>query len=333
MFVAYWKRELPVVGFLPFPLLNNLDRDVKPSREQPGEVDNISSLFNPTLPMVNNQQIKLNQINLTYQEWPPKSGCQPVLMLHGMADNSLVWLKLGDFLASQNPTYHLVAPDLRGHGNSSKPETGYFCQDYFTDLENLYQYFNWEKAHIIAHSWSAKLACLWATKYPHRCQSLVLVDPFFINSMPSIFKLTFPILYKVLPFLKLMQSFSNYEEAEKLAKGLKQFQGWTSWQEEIFKYGMEKKADGSWSSKFIKPARNEIFEDVMGEKGLTKKLDLPSLLVLPEAGLNRTSWQIKPYRDYLVNLQIAKVPGNHWAFIVEPDTFNQTIADFLASFS
>ena len=279
------------------------------------------------------KEIKLNNIDISYLEWKNSASVksEPILMLHGMADNSLVWSKLGDFLSSQNPNYHLIAPDLRGHGNSSKPETGYFYQDYFADLEALYQYFHWEKVHIIAHSWSAKIACLWATKFAEKCQSLVLIDPFFINSMPSIFKLTFSILYKVLPFLKLMQSFPDYESAKKVAQGLKQYQGWTAWQEEIFKYNMEQKADQTWSSKFTIPARNEIFEDVMQQKGLSKKLDLPSLLVLPKNGLNRTSWQIKPYQNYLTNLQIAQVSGNHWVFIVEPDTFNSTVAKFLTS--
>ncbi len=197
------------------------------------------------------KQIKLNNINISYLEWHNSSNIEPILMLHGMADNSLVWLKLGQFLSEHNSNYHLVAPDLRGHGNSSKLETGYFYDDYFGDLEALYDYFNWQKIHIIAHSWSAQIACLWATKYPEKCKSLSLVDPFFINSMPSIFKLTFPLLYKVLPFLKLMGSFPDYESAQTVAKKLKQYQGWTSWQEEIFNYGMEQKVDHNWSSKFI----------------------------------------------------------------------------------
>lgn len=285
--------------------------------------------------MVHEQKtVKLDDgINLSYLEWGTPSQSESILMLHGMADHSLVWSKLGDFLATKNSNnYHLVAPDLRGHGNSSKPETGYFYQDYFADIEGLYQYFDWKKVHIIAHSWSAKIACLWATKNPDKCQSLVLIDPFFINSIPSIFKVTFSILYKVLPFLKLMQSFPDYESAKKVAQGLKQYQGWTSWQEKIFNYGMEKKADNTWSSKFTIPARNEIFEDVMRQQGLTKKLDLPSLLILPEKGLNRTSWQIKPYQNYLTNLQTIQVPGNHWAFIIEFEAFHLAISKFFDSF-
>lgn len=285
--------------------------------------------------MYQRQKSKLGNIDLVYLEWKNSknsgNNSENILLLHGMADNCLVWQKLGEYLSANNSDYHIIAPDLRGHGDSSKVETGYFKDNYLEDISNLYHHLKWEKAHIIAHSWSAKIACIWATKNPHLCQSLTLVDPFFINSMPSVFRFTFPILYKVLPFLQLMQSFPDYLSAEKVAKTLKQYQGWTSWQKEIFNYGMEEKNDGYWSSKFPKSARNEIFEDVMREKGLTTPLNLPSLLILPEKGLNRTSWQINPYQQYLTNLTIKQVKGNHWAFIVEPDQFNDAIAQYLQS--
>ena len=271
-----------------------------------------------------NQTVNLNNIQLSYLEW--KQGNQPLLLLHGLADLGLVWSSLGDYLA-QN--YHIIAPDLRGHGDSSKPESGYSFTKYIDDLEALFKYLNWEEAHIIAHSWSAKLACIWATKSPQRFRSLTLVDPFFINSMPSIFQLTFPILYKVLPFLKMMGPFPTYQAAEQQAKKLKQYQGWSSLQQEVFKAAMEQKPDGSWGSKFVKQARNEIFLDVMRVAGLTKSIDIPSLLILPHKGLNRTEWQITPYKTYLTNLEIVQVAGNHWAFLVEPDEFNLTVERFL----
>lgn len=270
------------------------------------------------------QTININNITLSYLEW--NQGKKPLLLLHGLADHSLVWSNLGNYLAKD---YHIIAPDLRGHGNSSKPESGYFFSDYIADLEALLKYLNWEKVHIVSHSWSAKLASIWATKSPQYLQSLTLVDPFFINSMPSIFELSFPILYKVLPFLKMLKEFSSYEEAENEAKKLKQYQGWSQFQQEVFKESIEQKSDRNWSSKFVKQARDEIFKDVMRVAGLTKNIDIPSLLILPENGLNRTEWQIKSCKTFLKNLEIAKVKGNHWAFLVEPDDFNFTVQKFL----
>lgn len=270
------------------------------------------------------QTVNLNNIELSYLEW--NQGQKPLLLLHGLADHALVWLKLGNFLEKD---YHIIAPDLRGHGNSSKPKSGYFFDNYINDLEALLNYLNWQKITVISHSWSAKLACIWATKSPQYFEKLVLVDPFFINSMPSIFRITFPLLYKVLPFLKMLRLFPNYKAAEKEAKKLKQYQGWTEFQEKVFQESIEQNFDGTWQSKFVKQARNEIFIDVMKRAGLTRIINIKTFLIVPKKGLNRTQWQVKPYKKYFYNLKVIEISGNHWAFIVKPDDFNLTVKKLL----
>jgi pimeloyl-ACP methyl ester carboxylesterase len=109
-----------------------------------------------------------------------------------------------------------------------------------------------------------------------------------------------------------------------------QFCGWSEFQQAVFQAGMEQKSDGRWGSKFVVQARDQVFADVLRVAGLTAPLDIPTLLIQPEAGLNRTAWQLKPYCTYLPKLQIQSVPGNHWCFLVEPLPFNQAIATFLA---
>lgn len=266
-----------------------------------------------------------NSMAISYLQWSDRG--MPLLLLHGMADHALVWSSLGDYLSSN---YQVIAPDLRGHGESGKPATGYHFQDYISDLRALINHLGWTQAHILGHSWSAKIAAIWATQQPEVFKSLILVDPFFIDKMPSWIRITFPILYQVLPFLKITRSFDSYQSIEAIARQLKQYKGWSNLQQEVFKNAIEQKADGSWSSKFTLSARGEIFEDVMGFAGLTKTLDIPSLLILPQQGLNRTAWQIQSYKKYLTSLEIKKIPGNHWAFLGEPETFNQAVAEFLS---
>lgn len=266
-----------------------------------------------------------NSMAISYLQWSDRG--MPLLLLHGMADHALVWSSLGDYLRSN---YQVIAPDLRGHGESSKPATGYHFQDYIGDLRALINHLGWTQAHILGHSWSAKIAAIWATQQPEVFKSLILVDPFFIDKMPSWIRITFPILYQVLPFLKITRSFDSYQSIEAIARQLKQYKGWSNLQQEVFKNAIEQKADGSWSSKFTLSARGEIFEDVMGFAGLTKTLDIPSLLILPQQGLNRTAWQIQSYKKYLTSLEIKKIPGNHWAFLGEPESFNQAVAEFLS---
>jgi pimeloyl-ACP methyl ester carboxylesterase len=279
------------------------------------------------------QTLNLSHLHISYLEW--NRGQEPLLLLHGLADSAAVWLSLAEYLsvdapaASRRDRYQVIAPDLRGHGDSSKPNRGYRCGDIIADLEALMDSIGWRSTHVVAHSWSAKVVAVWARQNPQRLRSAILVDPFFIDRMPDWMGLTLPIIYRTLPFLKTMGPFASYDLAEQQARQLKQYRGWSDFQQAAFQAGMEQKSDGRWGSKFVVQARDEIFADTMQVAGLTEALEIPTLFLQPEGGLNRMEWQLKSYRTYLKNLRIQKIPGNHWAFLVEPAAFNQSVADFL----
>ena len=171
-----------------------------------------------TMPL--RQRLSKPDIELSYLEW--NQGEEPLLLLHGLADNALVWSGLGDDLAAD---YHIVAPDMRGHGESSKPEDDYTFESAIADLEALMDHLGWSSAHVVSHSWTGKLAAIWARKNPERLRSMILVDPIFIWKMPSLLRLTFPLLYRYLSFLKGMGPFPSYAEAEAQARQLKQYEG------------------------------------------------------------------------------------------------------------
>lgn len=277
------------------------------------------------------KNIHVKDIQLSYLEWNQETNQAekpPLLLLHGLADLALVWSSLGEYLSDR---YHIIAPDMRGHGETTKPESGYSFAESISDLEALMEYLKWESAHILGHSWTGKLACIWARQHPERFLSMVLVDPIFITKMPGILKLSFPILFKTLETLKGMGPFATFEEAETLARQLGKYEGWSDLQKSVFEGSMEQKPDDKWGSKFTIPARNEIFDEVMDVAGLTEVIEVPTLFVQSEKGVNRMEWQMKPYKQFLKNLKITKVPGNHWSFLVEPEAFNKAVGEFLAS--
>ena len=294
---------------------------------------------------------RLNGIDLSYLEWaiastpaqippPSRSGDptsvasplpvsdshHPVLLLHGLADHAGIWQHLGSHLGL---THSVVAPDLRGHGDSSKPEQGYAYTDIIADLTALMDHLGWPSAHIVGHSWSGKIACIWATQNSERFKSLVLIDPAFTGRFPRWTRITFPLFYRILPFLKTMGPFTHYDEAEQQAKTLKQYQGWSSFQETVFKDSMMQQPDGSWQSKFCVAARDGVFDDFTQVAALTAPITVPTLFVRPEQGLNPRSFQLKPYRTFIEPLKIQSVPGNHWAFLVNPEPTNQIVSRFL----
>ena len=263
-------------------------------------------------------------VDLSYLTWGQG---KPVLLLHGLADHGGVWQNLAEMLSTH---YRCIAPDLRGHGESSKPPaTKYDSRMLAVDLEAIAQHLNLDQVTVVAHSWAAKVALLWARQHPQRIGDLLLVDPFFVNRLPGLFRLTLPILYRTLPFLKVMGPFPTYEAAVVTARTLKQYREWSPLQASVFRSGMEQKSDGSWGSKFAITARNGVFQDTLQLAGLTTAIATPTCLLLPEQGLNRTAFQLRPYRKYLSNLRIISIAGNHWPHLVQPQLFNQTVMAFL----
>ena len=174
-----------------------------------------------------------------------------------------------------------------------------------------------------------KLAPIWARQNPARFCSMILVDPIFITKLPAAMKLTLPIVYRKLDCLKCVGPFATLSQAEAAAKQSGEYADWSEVQQMVFQQQIEQKSDGSWGSKFGIAARNQIFAEVMKVAGLTENIDIQTLFVQPEKGVNRMAWQMQPYNRYLKNLTVAKVPGNHWSFLTQPETFNQTVADFL----
>lgn len=279
--------------------------------------------------MPNRKTLHLPEIELSYLEWQPETGKEKVprlLLLHGLADSACVWTSLGNYLSNR---YHIVAPDMRGHGESSKPKTGYTFESAIADLEALMAHLNWSDAHILGHSWTGKLAPIWARQNPDRFCSMILVDPIFITKLPAAMKLTLPIVYRKLDCLKCVGPFATLSQAEAAAKQSGEYADWSDVQQMLFQHQIEQKSDGTWGSKFAIPARNQIFAEVLKVAGLTENIDIQTLFVQPEKGVNRMAWQMQPYNRYLKNLTVAKVPGNHWCFLTQPETFNQTVADFL----
>ncbi|MEG4803238.1 alpha/beta hydrolase [Microcoleus sp. ARI1-B5] len=278
--------------------------------------------------MFTRKSLKLPDIELSYLEWKSQTGekVPRLLLLHGLADSAVVWTGLGNYLSNR---YHIVAPDMRGHGESSKPKTGYTFESAIADLEVLMAHLNWPSSHILGHSWTGKLAPIWARQNPDRFCSMILVDPIFITKLPAVMKLSLPMVYRKLDCLKCMGPFATLSQAEAAATQSGEYAGWSDAQQMIFQNQIEQKLDGSWGSKFVIPARNQIFAEVMKVAGLTENIYIPTLFVQPEKGVNRMDWQMQPYKTYLQNLTLAKVPGNHWCFLTQPDTFNQTLAEFL----
>jgi len=105
------------------------------------------------------------------QEWPRDA--PPLVLLHGMSGDCQGWLPIVPALARR---YHLYAPDLRGHGVSPKPETGYTLDTYVGDFLALLAALALPPVPVVAHSFGGAVVWLAARREPLRFTRLILED-------------------------------------------------------------------------------------------------------------------------------------------------------------
>ncbi|MDQ3547190.1 MAG: alpha/beta hydrolase [Chloroflexota bacterium] len=101
----------------------------------------------------------------------------PVVCLHGVWD----WWRYWRPLVPPGPGWFegrpLLMLDLRGHGDSSKPESGYTWADYAADVVAFITAAEYAQVTLVGHSLGALTALLTAAQMPERVASLVLEDP------------------------------------------------------------------------------------------------------------------------------------------------------------
>jgi pimeloyl-ACP methyl ester carboxylesterase len=120
-----------------------------------------------------------NGVQLHYQQ----SGRGPhVVMVHGITGNLAIWhLEIVPALESE---YRITTYDLRGHGYSEVPPTGYTTADHATDLKHLLDTLEIERPHLIGHSFGADIALHFSILFPERVNRLVLVEPAIAALLP-----------------------------------------------------------------------------------------------------------------------------------------------------
>jgi pimeloyl-ACP methyl ester carboxylesterase len=107
---------------------------------------------------------------------------EPVILLHGYAQNSHMWRPL---IAELGKTNRVIAPDLRGFGQSSKPAngydkppTGYDKKSMAQDIHALAASLGLKRVRICGHDIGLMVAYAYAAQYPAETNRIVLMDAF-----------------------------------------------------------------------------------------------------------------------------------------------------------
>ena len=112
----------------------------------------------------------------------------PVVLLHGYAETSHMWLPLIAKLADKHT---VIAPDLRGFGESSAPPDGYTKAAMARDIHALMKGLNYDRIRLVGHDIGLMVAYAYAAQYPSEVDRLVLMEAFLpgVGDWNSVFLL------------------------------------------------------------------------------------------------------------------------------------------------
>jgi len=99
----------------------------------------------------------------------------PVILIHGYAETSHMWLPL---IKELQKTHLVIAPDLRGFGDSSIPESNYTKAVMAQDIHALAQSLNLGHVQVVGHDIGLMVAYAYAAQYPTQVDRVALMDAF-----------------------------------------------------------------------------------------------------------------------------------------------------------
>jgi pimeloyl-ACP methyl ester carboxylesterase len=97
----------------------------------------------------------------------------PVVLLHGWPQTWYEWRKIIPALAER---YTVIAPDMRGLGDSSKPAGGYDKRTVAHDIYQLVRQLGFERIFLVGHDWGGPVAYAYACAHPADVLKLVILD-------------------------------------------------------------------------------------------------------------------------------------------------------------
>ena len=99
---------------------------------------------------------QLSEVRLHYV----KAGSgDPLVLLHGWPETWYQWREVIPALAER---YTVIAPDMRGLGDSSKPVTGYDKRRVAADIHELVRHLGFERIFLVGHDWGGPVAYAYA---------------------------------------------------------------------------------------------------------------------------------------------------------------------------
>jgi pimeloyl-ACP methyl ester carboxylesterase len=276
------------------------------------------------------------RLRLHYVDWGNPSA-PPLLLVHGGRDHCRNW----DWVAERlRKDWHIIAPDLRGHGDSQwSPDGNYAMSAHVYDLAQLIHQQHLAPVTIIAHSLGGNISLRYAGIYPESVRKLVAIEGLGPSPKMLAERQKKTIDDRMRGWIeevrklsgRLPRRYASIEEAfarmQAENKHLSPAQA-----RHLTEHGVNQNEDGTYSWKFDNYVRAWQPYDMTQDdiERLWTRIACPTLLVY-----GKESWASNPRDDgRIAKFGNAKVVSfdnaGHWVHHDRLDAFVETVRAFIA---
>lgn len=258
-----------------------------------------------------------------------------IVLVHGIRDHARSWDWIVTVLADQ---YYVVAPDLRGHGDSDHAGScGYGMPAFVLDLACIIEELNLSRICLVGHSLGGAIALRFASAFPERVSALCAIEAIELPIVreqrvkPQVFsrQLRTWLDEERARSMRQPKPYESIADAERrMSQAHPTFDRQTV--KHLVAHGLKEIPGGRWSWKHDNAARVRAPEDAEGREldEMLATIACPTLLAYGDA-----SWILLPPQkrlDLIRNLQLVVFPGvSHWLHHEARRKFLTTLTNFL----
>jgi pimeloyl-ACP methyl ester carboxylesterase len=288
------------------------------------------------------KRVNVDQLELQIRDY--KQEADAIIFLHFSGANLLMWQRVIPYFQD---CYRLVLVDLRGHGRSDKPTTGYHMDDIACDVIGLMHQLKLERAHVIGSSLGAEVGLSLAANYPEKVLSLVCdgalsneYGPYgtwegsqadFEGHVAHQLEKMHNTPEKIYPSVDALVDQSR--------KSLEGIGWWNGYIEAMERYGAHQLSDGNYTKSFMKLARIDYMQHYFHYRleDYYQKVKCP-LLMLPGEDVfenEREKAALEGLKDLAELAHVVAVKGwvHPYGWLLDPEGVCKAILKFLDDFS
>lgn len=104
------------------------------------------------------------------------AGNEPIIFLHGGPGSSVVYFEATTAQKLADVGFYVIIYDRRGEGRSRDSTASMNYEEFFEDLNSIYEKYHLSRAHLIGFSFGGLVTTLYAEKHPEKVKSIILAS-------------------------------------------------------------------------------------------------------------------------------------------------------------